>query len=491
MQQEFQPTISKARPVSLRLQLVSFFLTVTVLITVAAGFIYNTREQMLLADNIAAQNDRIFRSLSSNTTQALREERPADLRAALARAGGSDDQLVRIAIENESAGISVDWRAPRNPISRAAVQHARDIMIGDERIGQITIVRDSSMAHARVDAMTETIYWIVGSALFVLSVVTLGCIEVMVIQPVGLVSGRLKCILDDPTIEPEWRTGVISSDIQRLEEAVGFLRKALLKGQQDEHRLRVATDEAVMASRAKSEFLANMSHELRTPLNSIIGFSEMIKLERLGELGNKKYVEYAQDIHGSGSHLLQIINDILDLSKVEAGKLELREEPVDIDHMTTACLSIVRERALEKNITVQTRIDPAFPPLSIDELRIRQALINLVGNAIKFTPDGGSVVVEAARSSNDLPYLRVIDNGIGIAPEDIEKAMEPFGQADGSLNRRYEGSGLGLPLTKALVELHDGRIEIDSAEGVGTTVTLVFPQERCQPISANPLLAAE
>ena len=270
-----------------------------------------------------------------------------------------------------------------------------------------------------------------------------------------------------------------------------------MKGQEGVQRLRIATDQAVMASRAKSEFLANMSHELRTPLNSIIGFSEMIAHERLGEVGNEKYVEYAKDIHGSGSHLLQIINDILDLSKVEAGKLELREEHVDVGHMMDACLSIVRERAQEKHISVETRIDSGLPPLLVDELRVRQALINLVGNAIKFTPDGGSVIVEAAQSESQQPYLRVIDNGIGIAPEDIEKAMEPFGQADGALNRRYEGSGLGLPLTKALIELHDGSFEIDSDEGCGTTVTLTFPRERRQsdtPQSAQQaatLVAAE
>ena len=139
----------------------------------------------------------------------------------------------------------------------------------------------------------------------------------------------------------------------------------------------------------------------------------------------------------------------------------------------------MRERAQEKGITVETRIDPSLPPLLVDELRVRQALINLVGNAIKFTQAGGSVIVEAGQSVTQQPYLRVVDNGIGIASEDIEKAMEPFGQADGALNRRYEGSGLGLPLTKALIELHDGCFEIDSAEGVGTTVTLLFPQERC------------
>ncbi len=235
-----------------------------------------------------------------------------------------------------------------------------------------------------------------------------------------------------------------------------------------------------MASRAKSEFLANMSHELRTPLNSIIVFSEMIMHERLGEIGNAKYADYAQDIHGAGNHLLHIINDILDLSKVDAGKLELHEELVDVDHMTAACLSIVRVRAQEKGIAVETRIDPEMPPLLADELRLRQALINLVGNAIKFTPDGGSIIVEASQSVEDEPFLRVIDNGIGIASEDIEKAMEPFGQADSALNRRYDGSGLGLPLTKALVELHKGQFEIDSTVGLGTTVTMTFPQSRCQ-----------
>ncbi len=476
---------SGVRRLSLRRQLCLFFAIAAAVVTYGSGQIYSAREQALHAAREQTRDDAVFQILSLKTLEALRDERSAYLQQALDRIGNADSGIVRLLVMGRDAGFLASWHSLHSPDRRSTTLSVRKVVIGDETVGRVVIERENAEAFARIAETRDTIQWTVGVALLVLSVLTIAFVEAVIVRPADAMSRQLKRILKDPTVKLELQAGLVSREIGKLEEVAEFLQKALLKGQEDERRLRIATDQAVMASRAKSEFLANMSHELRTPLNSIIGFSEMIMHERLGELGNTKYAEYAEDIHGSGSHLLQIINDILDLSKVEAGKLELREERVDVDHMTTACLSIVRERAQEKNIAVETRIDPDLPPLLVDELRVRQALINLVGNAIKFTPDGGSVIVEAAQSIEKQPYLRVIDNGIGIAPDDIEKAMEPFGQADSSLNRRYDGSGLGLPLTKALVELHKGRFDIDSAEGVGTTVTLTFPQACCQPIPAR------
>ena len=486
---------SGVRRVSLRRQLCLFFAIVATVATVGSGLIFSAREQAQHDARAQSLNDKIIQTLSQKTRETLRDERSADLQRVLHGIGEADREIVRLIVMGVDSGFLASWHSLQSSDRRQTVVSVKNVAIGDEIVGRISIERDSSAVLARIAETRGTIQWSVGGALLVLSILTIGFVEVVIVRPADAMSRQLKGILVDPSVEPVLQPGLVSRDIGKLEEAAGILQKALLKGQEGERRLRVATDNAVMASRAKSEFLANMSHELRTPLNSIIGFSEMIMHERLGELGNTKYAEYATDIHGSGSHLLQIINDILDLSKVEAGKLELREECVDVDHMTTACLSIVRERAQEKNILLETRIDPGLPPLLVDELRVRQALINLVGNAIKFTPNGGSVIVEAAKSTDEQPFLRVIDDGIGIAPDDIEKAMAPFGQADSSLNRRYEGSGLGLPLTKALIELHEGRFEIDSAEGVGTTVTLTFPQACCQPVAPRvtaptPLLVA-
>jgi len=239
-----------------------------------------------------------------------------------------------------------------------------------------------------------------------------------------------------------------------------------------------AKQKAEAASRMKTEFLANVSHELRTPLNSIIGFSEMINNEAHGAIGNDKYSSYVRDIHASGQHLLGVVNDILDISKIEVGEFELQEDQVDVAETIETSLRIVHERAASAGISVTADVASTLPALRGDARRVRQILLNLLSNSIKFTASGGKVLVRAAGSNDGGITVSVADSGIGIAAEDIEKAMMPFGQVDGRLNRKYEGTGLGLPLAKSLTELHDGRLTLKSAVGKGTTVTLDFPPAR-------------
>ena len=251
-----------------------------------------------------------------------------------------------------------------------------------------------------------------------------------------------------------------------------------------EEELRQASDAAELANRTKSEFLANMSHELRTPLNAIIGFSEMTYRGMLGPVGDAKYLEYAKDINASGQHLLDLINDILDLSKIEAGKLELQEQVVELPRIVTSCLNLIAERSRRAGLTVETRLPEGLPSLRADERKLKQIVINLLSNAIKFTPAGGTVVVAVEREADHGITIRISDTGIGIKPEDIATVLEPFGQVDSKLNRKYQGTGLGLSLTKALVELHGGALEIESELGVGTTVVVRLPAERLQGFAA-------
>jgi signal transduction histidine kinase len=242
--------------------------------------------------------------------------------------------------------------------------------------------------------------------------------------------------------------------------------------------LAMAKHNAETASRMKTEFLANVSHELRTPLNSIIGFSEMIDKEQHGPLGHDKYRSYIRDIHTSGLHLLGVVNDILDISKIEVGEFELQEDQVDIAETIDTTLRIVNERANRAGVTVSAELSGTLPMLRGDARRVRQILLNLLSNSVKFTAAGGRVVVRAAQTPEGGLVVSVADSGIGIAPEDMEKAMTPFGQVDGKLNRKYEGTGLGLPLAKSLTELHGGRFLLTSTVGKGTTVTLEFPTAR-------------
>jgi PAS domain S-box-containing protein len=243
-----------------------------------------------------------------------------------------------------------------------------------------------------------------------------------------------------------------------------------------------AREAAELANRVKSEFLATMSHELRTPLNAIIGFSEIVENELLGPLGQPQYRDYARDINESGRHLLQIINDILDMARIEVDRMALREETVAMSANLNACIGLVRERADVAGVALAYDIPEALPPIWGDDRRIKQAVTNLLGNAIKFTPKGGVVKLSATTDDTGLT-VTVADSGIGIGAEDLRKVTAPFWQAESSLARRFDGAGLGLPLARKFMELHGGRLDIQSQPGAGTTVTLTFPPERLRPLS--------
>jgi signal transduction histidine kinase len=254
-----------------------------------------------------------------------------------------------------------------------------------------------------------------------------------------------------------------------------FALVALLDEREAERR---AKEEAEAANRSKSSFLATMSHELRTPLNAIIGFSEMMMREVLGALGNDQYRSYASDIHDSGTHLLQIINDILDLSKAEAGKLDLYEDVFDLRDTVRSVRQLISARKGSGAPLPSADLPADLPLLRADERKTKQVLLNLLSNAVKFTPPGGSIVISGSYNGIAGLTLSVRDTGIGIAPDDLARVLRPFEQVESTLARAHQGTGLGLPLVKALMELHDGSVELRSELGVGTEVKVTFPPHR-------------
>jgi two-component system cell cycle sensor histidine kinase PleC len=234
---------------------------------------------------------------------------------------------------------------------------------------------------------------------------------------------------------------------------------------------------AEAASRAKSEFLAVMSHELRTPLNAIIGFSGMMSDRMFGPLSDR-YVEYADIIGTSGKHLLAIITDILDLAKADADKLILAEEQVDVAEVVQLASEIVMQMAQRSQVTIAMQVADLLPPLIGDASKLVQILVNLLSNAVKFTPAGGRVLLKIERCVGQGLAFRVEDTGVGMSSDQIPMALEPFGQIANSLSRKHDGVGLGLPLSKRLIELHGGSIEIDSKLGEGTVVSVHLPESR-------------
>ncbi|HJP21841.1 MAG TPA: HAMP domain-containing sensor histidine kinase [Alphaproteobacteria bacterium] len=239
--------------------------------------------------------------------------------------------------------------------------------------------------------------------------------------------------------------------------------------------LRVAKEQAEWESRSKSEFIASMSHELRTPLNSVIGFAEVIHDELLGPLGSSKYGEYAGDILSSGRHLLELVDDIIDISTVEAGTIKLVKERIDLAEMFETCVALVRERAAESGVELSFAIGEDVPTLLADAVKLKRMLLNLLTNAIKFTPADGRVTVGADLGARDAVCITVADTGIGIAAEEIERVLEPFGQANLPVEMNREGIGLGLYLTKSLIYAHGGWLDISSDVDRGTSITLTFP----------------
>jgi signal transduction histidine kinase len=252
-----------------------------------------------------------------------------------------------------------------------------------------------------------------------------------------------------------------------------------------ERKLLQARSQAELANHSKSEFLANMSHELRTPLNAVIGFTEIISQELFGPIGNEKYLEYIKDVHASSLHLLSIINDVLDMSKIEAGKLELQKEDVTLQSVIADVIRIVHERASSRGIELLPELADESIVIWADERAMKQIFLNLFSNAIKFSKDNGKVLIRVATGQADVAVIEIEDRGIGMDKEEQERALQPFGQAKPATTRNYGGTGLGLPITKGLVEAHGGTLTILSRPGEGTTVRLVLPTQAANPAFAG------
>ncbi len=367
----------------------------------------------------------------------------------------------------------------------------QDVDFDGERFGTFAAGWDISDLEPKIYRHALTVAASVGLICFLLSVFIFALIHRMTVLPINRIVQRLDDFRHGTFDRVNVLPTVTPTELRRLDQTVNQFGELLSVQEQRESEREAARRAAIEASRSKSEFLANMSHELRTPLNGILGFAEIMRMKLFGSLGNPKYEEYAADIHQCASHLLDLINDLLDIARIEQRKLTLDEHEIDLERVIRSSVAMVQERARANGHHIMEKKPERLPMVMADERKLRQVLLNLLANAIKFTPAGGLITLSVAMDPVHGLIFEITDTGIGIPPDQLAKALEPFGQVDSTLARRYEGSGLGLPLAKGLIELHGGLFQLESKVGVGTAVRFSLPPHRILTATAAEASAAE
>ena len=379
---------------------------------------------------------------------------------------------------------------PQGPVSgtrynRHGDGRVMDVVWPAQRTRSAYVVAASIDTREIAPQVRAFVWRIIGLVLLISTIVTIVAmfvLERLILRPLRQLRGGLSALAQDPENPDLQRLSAFGTDeLREVTKNFDFLTSKLadafakIERQNDELRLQAIAEEA---NRAKSGFLANMNHELRTPLNAIIGFSEFFKTQPLGALGDARYLEYIEDIHQSGEHLLGVIDDILDITRMEAGTVSLQLEPIQIGDIVGSCIRFFAATIAEKQIDVTVPPDNAWPEMIADPRLVRQMLLKLLSNAVKFSPPGSNVDVSVQVDGDQGLKIVVADTGIGMSADEIIIALERFGQVDGSLSKSNDGTGLGLPLVKLLVELHGGVFEIDSEKDRGTRANMIFPAER-------------
>ena len=455
------------------------------LLTVAAGTELTAMARHLVpGESIARKLHAPDFEFLMATAQWVREQpkREATIRLRFLRGNGKFIYVYGT-VRAADQGVHLSLQPDEAAAARRAAQQMRHVVDGS---AQGIIVRDNTVALYFNDGFAALLGYDSAQALYAVGDSAVN--DFIHPDDRQLVIDRIKARTEGRPVEPHYeirllrRDGsVVWVDVQAAQvnwdgrpASLSWLTDITARKQAEEELIR-AKQAAEFANRAKTEFLANMSHELRTPLNAILGFSEVIENEMFGPIGAKRYLEYVHDIHVSGELLLDLINDVLDLAKLEAGKLDLHEREISIYAVVEQCLTLLRGRAETAQVRLAAELPPGLPTLRADARALKQILLNLLSNAVKFTPEGGTVRARAGITARGTLRIAVSDTGIGMSAADIAVALTPFGQVDSQVARKHEGTGLGLPIARSLMRLHGGDLTIESAPGKGTTIAAEFP----------------
>jgi signal transduction histidine kinase len=466
------------RAPSLGVQLLIGLVALAIVVAVTAGLVVRSAERDFLSSLLAAESEQKFQLLVFASTDDIISEDIPRLQTTMEELVRRDASLASLRIANEAGSILYQWRRLDLPAGAKLLTLSREVRLQGELFGTFAAAWNASDMEEVSDRHALSVAVAIGLICLMLSLLVYLFIRRIAVTPINRIADRLA----------DFRRGVLDRDVRlpvfapaelwRLEEATDTLGQLMSVQEQRNADSEAARAAAVAANRTKSEFLANMSNELRTPLNAILGFSEAMQMQMFGPLGAEKYDEYVAHINESGSHLLALISDILDISKIEFGKQTLDEDEVELGHAIRSCLALVRERARAGGVKIVDNLLSQIVRVLADERKLKQVLLNLLSNAVKFTPAGGAVTLSWTLDEVKGVVVEIADTGIGIPLHQIAKVLEPFGQAENSLSRRYEGSGLGLPLSKALIELHGGSFELESEVNVGTRVRFSLPPTR-------------
>ncbi len=485
------PEYSDARRGRFRLgtQLLLGLAALAVLLGGLAGFIIRHTEQTYLTERSIEEAGRKFDLVRLSSLEDILSEDLPRLETTMSQMIVRDPDLFSAVIVNE-AGVSLyAWQRDAE-VREDLIEISKSVTFAGENFGRMTFAWDTSRLQEEIAKHTFLIAVAVGGACLLLSFLIFLLVNAFAIRPIDKLVAHLVSFSRGVHVKPYPLPSFASVELQQLDEAVNSVGALLTQKAQREAELEEARDMAESANRAMASFLANMSHELRTPLNAINGFSEMMVMELFGPLGDPRYVDYARQVHGSGNHLLALINDILDISKIEAGKVELNIEDVDFRAEAETCLLLIQEKAAEERLQLSVDLSGKIPILQADARHVRQVLLNLLSNAVKFTKAGGRISLSAQWSASAGLRVVVGDSGIGIPEDQLEKVMQPFGQVENPYTRQHDGTGLGLPIAAALVKLHGGELVIDSVLGEGTSVTFVLPPSLAKSGSGAALSVA-